>query len=52
MKDLGEEKRMLPGMLLINRSIGPEDEMIVLGDLECSCNMDSYIWSVERKTYR
>ena len=52
MKDLGEEERMLPRMLLINSPMGPEDEMIVPGDLECSCNMVSFIWSVERKTSR
>ena len=32
--------------------MGPGDEIIVPGDLECSCNMVSSIWSVERKTYR
>ena len=51
-KDLGEEDRMLPRMLHINSPIGPWDEMIVTGDLECSCNMVSSIWYVEKKTYR
>ena len=41
MKDLGEEERMLPRMLLINSPMGPGDEMIVPGDLEDSCNMVS-----------
>ena len=45
-KDLGEEEKMLPRMLLINSPMGPEDEMIVTGDLECSYNMDSSMWSV------
>ena len=52
MKDLGEEEIMLPRILLINSIMGPGDEIIVPGDLECSCNMVSSIWSVERKTYR
>ena len=42
-KDLGEKERMLPIMLLINSHLGPEDEMIVPGDLECSYNMVSFI---------
>ena len=50
-KDLGEEERMLPIMLLINSPMGPEDAMIVLGDIKCFCNIVSSIWSVERKTY-
>jgi len=37
---------------MINSPMGPGDEIIVPGDLECSCNMVSSIWSVERKTYR
>ena len=41
---------MLARMLLINSCMGPGDEMIVPGDLEASCNMDSSIWSVEWKT--
>ena len=36
----------------IKSPMGPRDEIIFLGDLECSCNMVSSIWSVERKTYR
>ena len=32
--------------------MGPRDDIIVPGDLECFCNMVSSIWSVERKTYR
>ena len=31
--------------------MGPEDENIVPEDLEGSCNMVSYIWSFEGKTY-
>ena len=45
-KDFGEEEIML----LINSPMGPGDEMIVPRDLECSCSMVSFIWSVERKT--
>ena len=37
---------------MINSPMGCGDEIIVPGDLECSCNMVSSIWSVERKTYR
>ena len=37
---------------MINSPMGPGDEIIVPGDLECSCNMVSSIWSVERKIYR
>ena len=51
-KDLGEEERMLSRMLLINIPMVPEDERIVPGDLECSCNMVSFIWYIERKTSR
>ena len=36
---------------MINSPMGPRDEIIVPGDLECSCNMVSSIQSVERKTY-
>ena len=50
MKDLGEEERLLPRMLLVNSLMGPGDEMIVPEDLEDSCNMASSICSVERKT--
>ena len=50
-KDLDEEERMLPRMLLINIPMGPVDEIIDSGDLECSCNMVISIWSVEGKTY-
>ena len=32
--------------------MGPGDEIIVPGDLECSCTIVSSIGSVERKTYR
>ena len=32
--------------------MGPEDEMLVPGDLDCYCNMVSFIWYVERKTSR
>ena len=35
---------------MINSPMGPGDEIIVPGDLECSCNMVSSIWSVEGKT--
>ena len=49
MKDFGEDESMLPRMLLINIPMGPGDEMIVPGDLECSCNMVSSIWSVKKK---
>ena len=49
---LGEEERMLPRMLLINRPMGPEDEMIIPGDWECSYNMFSLIWYVEMKISR
>ena len=49
---IGEEERMLPRILLISSSMGPVDEMIVPGDLECSCNMVSFIWSVQWKTSR
>ena len=42
MKDLGEEDRMLPRMLLINIPMGPGDEMIVPEDLQSSCNIVSY----------
>ena len=38
--------------VMINSPMGPGDEIIVPGDLECSCNMVSSIWSIERKTYR
>ena len=48
MKVLGEEEKMV----LINIPMGPEDDMIVPRDLECSCNMVSFIWYVERKTSR
>ena len=51
MKDLCEKERMLPRMLLINSPMGPEDEMIVPGEVECSCIMGSFIWYVERMTY-
>ena len=37
---------------MINSPMGPGDEIIVPGDLECSCNMVSSIWSFEGKTYR
>ena len=47
-KDLGEEEIMLPRMLLINSPIGPEDEIIVPGDLDCSCNMICLIWLLPR----
>ena len=39
-KDLGEEEKMLPRILLINSPMGSEDEMIVLGDLDSYCNME------------
>ena len=32
--------------------MGPGDEIIVLGDLEGSCNMTISIWSDEEKTYK
>ena len=36
----------------IKSPMGPRDEMIVPEDLECSCNIYSFIWYVERKTSR
>ena len=33
---------------MINSPMGPGNEIIVPGELECSCNMFSYIWSVGR----
>ena len=50
MKDFGEEVRMLPRMLIINSPMRPEDEMIVPGTSEDSCNMVSSIWTIEGKT--
>ena len=49
MKDLGEEERMQPRVLLNNSPMGLKDELRVSGDLECSFTMVSFIWSVERK---
>ena len=50
MKDLGEQERMLPRILLNNSPMGTWDEMIVPGDLEDYFNIVSSILSVERKT--